>query len=106
MQVALTVWEGRISPLFDATRMLLVAEVKGRRIVEKHYECFDCDSAIARAARLSDLGVNILICNGISESFANLIEAQGIKLIPFSSGNAEEVLDAYLTNTIFSNARI
>jgi predicted Fe-Mo cluster-binding NifX family protein len=96
MQVALTVWEGRISPLFDSTRMLLVLNVKGRRINDRHYEPLNCDSAVARAARLHELGVDVLICGGISNTFADQIEARGIKLIPFSSGRIEDVLRAYL----------
>ena len=100
MQVALTVWEGRISPLFDATRMLLVADIKDRRITARHFEPLDCDSAFSRADRLTDLGVDVLICGGISATFANPIEAKGIKLIPFSSGDVEEVLHAYMTDTI------
>jgi predicted Fe-Mo cluster-binding NifX family protein len=98
MQVALTVWEGRISPLFDATRMLLIADVRGHTIAAKHYEPLTCDSAFAKAARLNDLGVDVLICGGISDTFANLIEARGIKLIAFSAGNVEEVLKAYLAD--------
>jgi predicted Fe-Mo cluster-binding NifX family protein len=100
MQVALTVWCGRISPLFDATRTLLVANVKDRKITARHYEPIDGDSALSRANRLNALGVEVLICGGISEPFANLIEARGIKLISFSSGDVEEVLDAYLSDRI------
>jgi predicted Fe-Mo cluster-binding NifX family protein len=98
MQVALTVWEGRISPLFDATRMLLIADVRGRTITAKHYEPLTYDSAFAKAARLNDLGVDVLICGGISDTFANLIEARGITLIAFSAGNVEDVLNAYLAD--------
>lgn len=100
MQVALTVWCGRISPLFDATRTLLVADVKDRTITARHYEPLDDDSALSRADRLNALGVDVLICGGISEAFADLIEARGIKLIPFSTGEVEEVLQAYLAGRI------
>jgi len=100
MQVALTVWEGRISPLFDATRMLLVADIIDHRITARHYEPLDCDTASSRADLLNALGVDVLICGGISETFAGPIEASGIKLIPFSSGDVEEVLRAYLTDNL------
>jgi predicted Fe-Mo cluster-binding NifX family protein len=100
MQVALTVWEGRISPLFDATRMLLVANITERTITAWRYVPLECDSAFSRAAKLADLGVTTLICGGISELFANAIEAQGIRLIPFVSGTVQEVLDAYLNGQV------
>lgn len=96
MKVALTVWKGRISPLFDSTQMLLVAEVNGKKIASTHLESFDCDSPITRAARLIELGISLLICGGISSDFAIPIEAQGIPIIAFATGTAEEVLEDYL----------
>ena len=100
MQVALTVWEGRISPLFDSTRKLLVADIKGKKISTKQYIALECDSPFSRAARLGDLGVGILICGGISSDFASLIEAQGIRIIPFATGTVEEVLENYINNNL------
>ena len=65
MKVALTVWENRVSPLFDSASMLLIADIEDRGITRKHIEPFECESAFSRAARLDDLGVNVLICGGI-----------------------------------------
>jgi predicted Fe-Mo cluster-binding NifX family protein len=98
MLVALTDWEGRVSPLFDSTRRLLIADIRSRTVISKHYVFFDCDSAFSRAARLNDLGVDVLICGGISDSYANQIEARGIEIIPFSSGDVDEALEGYLKN--------
>ena len=100
MQVALTVWQGRISPLFDATRMLLVADIIKDKVAATHYEPFTDDSAFHRALKLTDLGISILICGGISDDFAKPIEAQGIQIIPFVSGSVDEVLDAYTTGLL------
>jgi predicted Fe-Mo cluster-binding NifX family protein len=100
MQVALTIWEGRISPLFDATRTLLIAQVEKGRVISKRIEPFDCESALLRAARLHDLGVERLICGGISDSFASPIEALGIEIIPFAAGAVDEIMEAYLTGKI------
>jgi predicted Fe-Mo cluster-binding NifX family protein len=100
MQVALTVWQGRISPLFDSTRKLLVALIENNRILATHQEPFDCDCPASRAAKLEDLGVSVLICGGISDDFARFIEAQGIQIIPFAAGTVEQVLEAYLTGNL------
>ncbi|VBB42667.1 Putative radical SAM domain-containing transcription regulator TrmB (modular protein) [uncultured Desulfatiglans sp.] len=100
MKVALTVWEDRISPLFDSAGMLLVADIdrdglSGRRLVP-----FAFDSPLTRAARLADLGIKVLICGGISESYANLIEVRGIRIVPFAAGPVERVLEAYLNGNL------
>ena len=96
MKVALTVWENRISPLFDATRMLLIAEISDGEVISKHRLPLDCISPFARAATLEELGVVTLICGGVSEFFAKLIEARNIQIIPFVAGRVDDVIDAYL----------
>lgn len=102
MRVGLTVWENRVSPLFDAACKLLVADIEKRVIRKKHYESIECDCPNSRVTRLNDLGVNILICGGISNFYANLIEARGIKIVPFAAGPVDEVLKAYVNGNIYS----
>jgi len=100
MRVALTVWKNRISPLFDAACMLLIADIEKGIIGEKRVEAIKCESPYLKVGILNDVGANILVCGGISAFYANLIEARGIKIIPFISGDINDVLDAYVTGNI------
>jgi predicted Fe-Mo cluster-binding NifX family protein len=100
MKVAVTVWENRISPLFDATRTLLIADIDNRVLTEKYLVPFDCISPFARAATLEGLGVGTLICGGVSDFFAKLIEAHNIQIIPFVAGRVDEVIDAFLRDKL------
>jgi predicted Fe-Mo cluster-binding NifX family protein len=102
MKLALTVWENRISPVFDCAQRLLVVDVKGEMATSKHLEPFRYESPFSRATRLSDLGIKVLICGAVSESFANIIETYGITIIPFIAGSVEDVLDAYLKDELYS----
>ena len=68
MKLALTVWENRISPLFDCARTLLIVEIVEQRTTGKHVESFNYESPFSRATRLSDLGVKVLICGAVSDS--------------------------------------
>jgi predicted Fe-Mo cluster-binding NifX family protein len=95
MKTALTVWEDRISPVFDSARMLLVAEIENKKVTGRRYEPFDSDLSSHLAERLAELDIAVLICGAISELPANMIEAAGIKLIPFITGIANEVLYVY-----------
>jgi predicted Fe-Mo cluster-binding NifX family protein len=101
MKVALTVWENRVSPLFDGACMLLIADIDGCGINKKRLEPIEYKSPYLRVARLDDLGVNILICGGISDFYANHIEARGIKIVPFAAGSVDEVLEAYVNGNIY-----
>ncbi|MBC8459051.1 MAG: hypothetical protein H8D67_13740 [Deltaproteobacteria bacterium] len=102
MNIALTVWEKRISPVFDCARMLLVVDVRNRSVIEKHFEPFPYESPLSRAAKLADLDINVLICGAVSNLFANPIEIYNIRIIPFVAGAVDEVLDAYLADTLSS----
>jgi predicted Fe-Mo cluster-binding NifX family protein len=103
MKVALTVWENRISPLFDCARTLLIVDITDQKETGRYFEPFHCESPSSRAARLSDLKVQVLICGAVSDVFANMIETYGIRIVPFVAGAIDEVIDAYLTGAIFSS---
>ena len=49
-----------------------------------------------RPVRLREMGVRTLLCGGISTDLAREIEAGGVEVIPWVSGEVNEVLDAYL----------
>ncbi len=93
MITALTVWENRISPVFDSSHTLLVAQIENNEIANRHLEPFNPSLPSHFADRLNAIGVEMLICGAISQLPADIIEAIGIKLIPFISGNTDEVLE-------------
>jgi predicted Fe-Mo cluster-binding NifX family protein len=95
MKIAVTVWENRISPVFDASRRLLVAEIENARIGERSYLIFDATRPFDLAKILTSLDVSVLICGAISEVPANIIAAGGITLLPFISGAVDQVLRVY-----------
>lgn len=100
MKVALTVWEDRISPVFDSARDLLLADIENGETVKTSVEAFHAEPALRRPAKLFDLGICVLICGAISEPLAGMIEGYGIRLFPFITGSAARVLDAYLKGTL------
>lgn len=95
INVALTSWEDRISPVFDAARTLLVVKIRNRAVVHRSVENFNPGIFHQLAELLSRLKIEVLICGAISEIPANIIEDSKVKLIPFISGNIEEVIKTY-----------
>ncbi len=100
MKVALTIWEDRISPVFDSANMLLIAEIEDIQIIQKRYEPFYPERPLRLAKMLKSQNVNVLICGAVSQMPATKIETSGIKLIPFITGNADEVLTSYAKNSL------
>lgn len=95
MKIALATWRNQISPVFDATRMVLVAEIENGKVIGKSYKTLGPELPYTQAARLSGLEVSVLICGAISIEFASAIEMYGIQIIPFITGEVNQVLDAY-----------
>lgn len=98
MITALTVWENRISPVFDSSHTLLVAQIENNEIINRHLEPFNPNLPSQLADRLNAIGVEILICGAISQLPAYIIEVIGIELIPFITGNTDEVLENLTKN--------
>ena len=103
MKIALTVWEGRISPVFDSARTLLIATIEKGAAVGERYELFRSGLPYNRAVQLFDLDVKVLICGAISHIYTTVIETYDIEIIPFVSGDADQVLDHYLKGTLFTD---
>lgn len=100
MKIGITVWKNRISPLFDSAQMLLIAEIKNGTITGKHYEPFHLHLPSSKAIQTYNMGVEVVICGAISYFLANMIEAYGIRIIPFVAGDVNHVLDAYLKGNL------
>lgn len=95
MRVALTIWEDRISPVFDSAHMLLVSEVKNKEIENIGYERLYPEIPQRMIEILKQMNISVLICGAISEEPAYLIRSMGVKLIPFIAGKVENVLDHF-----------
>lgn len=99
MKVAVTAWEDRISPVFDASRRLLIAEIENARVTNRSYVFFDPGRPGNLAKTLTMLDVPVLICGAVSQAPATTIVAGGITLIPFITGEVDRVLEVYATGT-------
>lgn len=93
MKTALTVWGKWISPVFDSAQTLLVVEIKDSAIVDRQLVPFDAENPSALAKMLKKQNVSVLICGAISEYPARVLENEALDLIPFISGDTDEVLD-------------
>ncbi len=96
MKIALPTFNGRISPVFDTAQKLVLVEVDGANELSRAKHAMASKSLARRAADLNELGVEILLCGAISRPLAMMVAAHGIEIVPFISGEVDEVLGAYL----------
>ena len=100
MKVAVAAWEGRVSPVFDTARQVLLFEVAGQEIEAGGETPLSDEEPTCRVQRLKDLGVGTLICGAVSRPVAAMIQMAGIHLIPFVAGPVDDVLEAYVEGTL------
>ncbi len=100
MKLALAIWNGRISPVFDVARLVLVVEIKQNRVVAKREDVLPGTHMNLQAARLIDLGAEVLICGAISCPLKDQLTAQGLKVISFTAGDIDQVLGAWLVGSL------
>jgi predicted Fe-Mo cluster-binding NifX family protein len=100
VRLAITVWEGRVSPVFDTARIVMVTDIESGEARDRHVETLPDGSPSQKVARLRELGVETLVCGAISGPFASLLSSSGIRLIPFVSGDVDEVLQAVVAKGV------
>lgn len=130
MRVALPIYHGRVSPVLDSARVLLVVDYsRGSTVCRAHrgektplgavnrrpqHEAGEiCGLEVARsevslealnplrrAARLRGLWVDVVICGAVSRPLSAALSAAGITVIPLRRGPVEEVLAAFVAGSL------
>lgn len=96
MNVAITVWDNRISPVFDSAETLLIARISETEVVDRQTRLFQAGMFDRFVQLLSELEVQVLICGALCAGPARILEAQGVNVISFMTGDALEILDRYV----------
>lgn len=94
MRVGISVWEGRVSPVLDAAERLAVFEFGPGADAEATEVRLPTDGVARRAAVMSELGLDVLICGAVTRRLADTLVAHGVSVVPWISGTVEEVLRA------------
>jgi len=101
MKIAIPTWNGRVSPVFDTASRLVVVDITEESETARFETDISEHFLPSKSMRLTGLGIDTLICGAISRPLSSMITTAGIKLIPWISGQVEEVVQAFLTNTLF-----
>lgn len=95
MSVAIPIWKGRVSPVFDYARSFHIVDMDGG-YPSRTREVLLANSFPPRRARdLAELGVEVLICGGISRGMAAALSSYGIRVIQGIAGGVDEITQAF-----------
>jgi len=100
MKVGIPTWSGRISPVFDVARHLLVVDVKDGEEVGRFDAAIEETQPAPRARCVAQLGVKVLICGAVSVPLEAMLVAAGVQVILHVCGPVEEVLQAFVSGRL------
>lgn len=100
MKIAIPIWNGFVSSVFDFAHKLLLVDIENAKVVNRSEVALESQSLPQRTGNLKNLGVDVLICGAISQALANMVTASGIQVLPYVTGDVDNVLQAYLTGQL------
>ena len=96
MNIAVTIWGNRVSPVFDSAKNLMIVQVGDRQISERDYDQVDFSTMDQCLSVLKKHQVDVLICGAITDVQSETVRAASVRLFPFISGQAEAVLESFM----------
>ncbi len=103
MKIGIAIWQGRVSPVFDAATTLKIVEVHGGQATPVKEVPIPRLSLWQKAKFINQLHVDVIICGAISRFLSREIQALNIAVQPWIRGSVADVLAAYQAGTLHSN---
>jgi predicted Fe-Mo cluster-binding NifX family protein len=100
MKIAIPEHQGRVAPVFDTCRHLLIFARNETREVFVAELDWSTVSRQARALRLKELGIDVLLCGAISCGIEDQIHGQGIGLVAWLAGEVPAILKAHREGSV------
>jgi predicted Fe-Mo cluster-binding NifX family protein len=100
MRLAIPEFNGRLSPTFDFCRNILLVEMipgEPSRITDLDLTGLE---GFQRACFLKEMEIDTLLCGGISRELAVSVREHGVLIVPWLSGEIQEILDAFLRDEL------
>ena len=100
MRIAIPLWQGRISPVFDEASRILIFDISKKQEQSHPQGALISQDPFERAQLFAKLKVDLLICGMISKAQQAAIISAGVRIIPHICGSIEDVLAAFLDGRI------
>lgn len=104
MKLGIATWEDRVSPVLDVAKHLLVVDAEAGEVLSRREVDIEETSLIARARRISEFGVGLVICGAVSWPLEEALVSAGVRVIPQTCGPVEDVLRAFLSGQLTDTA--
>jgi len=104
MKFAISIWEGRVSPVMDTAGQLLITEVRARQVVTREVKSIPESGLFERVRFILGQNIDVLICGAISQAFERMLLAGGVTVVPWYRGQIEDIIEAQLNGKLGNNS--
>jgi len=102
MKVLITVWNGRISPVFDVAKEGLLINIENGEVVSKDAVSIVYGTCMHKVQFIISEKIDVLICGAVSRRVEMELIDKGIFVYSFVSGDIDEVIKGFIHNRLAS----
>jgi len=97
MKIAIPIYNDSVSNVFDFATRLLLVDIENGKEANRSEVALESQSLSQRTGQIKNLEIDVLVCGAISRVLANMVTTSGIQVLPYVTGQVDDVLQAYLT---------
>jgi len=96
VKIAIPRFGESVAPCFEYSATMAIFTVEDAKVISQKDFVLHSQQEFDRVRLLRDQGVDTLICGGVRDRFEDMINALGIRVISWVSGDVDELLDKFL----------
>ena len=100
MKIAIPIYNDSVSNVFDFAHRLLLVEIENGKETNRSEIALESRVLLQRVEQLKSFEVEVLVCGAISRVLTNMVTTSGIQVLPYVTGQVDDVLQAYLTGQL------
>jgi len=100
MRVAIPVWNGRVSPVFDAANTIVLLDFEDGQEKARTEVQLPTRPLVLRFKLLVERHVDVLVCGAISQMLAEMCAAAGTSVVSWVAGPIEDVIRAFVSGAL------
>jgi predicted Fe-Mo cluster-binding NifX family protein len=100
MKIAISHWQGRISPVFDVAQQVLLVDLDSNQVVRRQHVSLGPGDPFCRAKEIVGLGAELLVCGAISHPLEKALAQAGVRVAGFTCGDVDTILAALQTGRL------
>lgn len=94
--IAISTYKNRISSRLDSADEILLLSIENRQVRKRETIKIIPSGPLDKIHQIVELNPDVLICGGLTQLCDNKLKNSSITVIPWTKGNAEDVLKQFL----------